>query len=118
MKFALINCSICLRILFINGAKIQRISNEPMKITEISFSHLTSVSGLRKLGFVGFRSIESLRKRVHLIPFEQGVYLLVRKVNLPPKFLSIGTGGHFKNKDPNVPIRRLKNEWVSDATIV
>ena len=89
-----------------------------MNITEISFSHLKSVSGLRKLGFAGFVSIESLRDRVHRIPFEQGVYLLLRNVDLPPKFLSIGTGGHYKNKDPNVPITRLKNEWVSDATIV
>ena len=89
-----------------------------MEISEICFSYFKSVSGLRSLGFAGFVSIESLRDRVHLIPSEQGVYLLLRNLDLPPKFLSIGTGGHYKNKDPNVPITRLKNEWVFDATIV
>ena len=35
-----------------------------------------------------------------------------------PGFLAIGTGGHFKGKDPNVPIARLAREWVDGALVV
>ena len=35
-----------------------------------------------------------------------------------PQFLEVGTGGYFKNKDPNVPISRLVSHWVEGALIV
>ncbi len=92
--------------------------NEPIKFTDIYLSDLNSISELQAFGFEGFVTIESLRNRVNLIPCEQGVYLLLRNRDLPPKFLSTGTGGYYQNKDPNVCMTRLKNEWVSDAIIV
>ncbi len=63
-------------------------------------------------------SVETLRAKMHCIPSERGVYLLLRNSDSPPKFHSVGTGGHFKNKDPNVSIKKLEREWVLDATIV
>ena len=88
------------------------------KILKISSNHLKSVSGLRELGFEGFVSVETLRAKMHCIPSERGVYLLLRNSDSLPKFHSVGTGGHFKNEDPNVSIRKLEREWVPDATIV
>jgi hypothetical protein len=30
----------------------------------------------------------------------------------------VGTGGHFKGKDPNVPLYELKDNWVDNAIVV
>ena len=91
---------------------------DSMENSKVNSNHLKSVSGLKELGFAGFVSAKTLRTKAHLIPSEPGVYLLLRDSDSPPKFLSVGTGGYFKNKDPNVSVTRLKNEWVPDATIV
>jgi len=34
------------------------------------------------------------------------------------EFLTVGTGGHFKGKNPNVPISVLKANWVEDTLVV
>ena len=89
-----------------------------MENSKINSNHLKSVSGLQKLDFAGFVSVKTLRTKAHLIPSEPGVYLILRDSDSPPKFLSVGTGGNFKNRDPNVSVTRLKNEWVPDSIIV
>ena len=47
-----------------------------------------------------------------------GVYMVVRDTTGAPSFREIGTGGHFKGKNPNVPIRELENEWVDGETVI
>ena len=89
-----------------------------MEISYINSNRLKSASGLQELGFAGFIRVRTLRTKAHLIPSEPGVYLLLRDSDSPPGFLTVGTGGSFKNEDPNVSVARLKNEWVPDATIV
>ena len=80
---------------------------------------LTSMDGLHEEGFEGFMTVADLRLQGRAtIPESPGVYLFLRDGPSPPDFLEIGTGGHFKNKDPNVPIARLQDEWVTDARIV
>ena len=52
------------------------------------------------------------------VPAEPGVYLVLRSCASSPEFLEAGTGGHFKNRDPNVPVTKLAKEWVEGALIV
>jgi hypothetical protein len=51
------------------------------------------------------------------IPKIKGVYLVLN----PSKkgdFLTTGTGGHFKGKNPNVSVSELKANWVDDTIVV
>lgn len=80
---------------------------------------LTSVAGLRSQGFDGFVTVADLRLQSRNdIPALPGVYLVLRDCASYPEFLDVGTGGHFKNKDPNVPVSRLKDEWVDGAVAI
>ena len=80
---------------------------------------LSSIDGLRNAGFDGFETVEQLRAGSRAaIPGIPGVYLFVRDDPSAPEFLATGTGGHFKGKDPNVPVARLRDEWVDDARVV
>lgn len=63
--------------------------------------------------------IEKLSKsRCTHITSEPGIYIVKRDSNLPPKFLKEGTGGFFKNQNPNVSIETLENKWISNAEIL
>ena len=85
----------------------------------IDSDSLTSVASLRSQGFDGFVRVSDLRSvNRNNIPAVPGVYLVLRDCVSYPEFLEVGTGGHFKDKDPNVPIARLRNEWVERAVIV
>ena len=80
---------------------------------------LTSVPGLRHLGFRGFRTVANLRDEDPAgVPGDPGVYLVIRTSTAPPHFLTVGTGGWFKGKDPNVSCSDLKENWVPDALIL
>ena len=77
------------------------------------------MAGLHAEGFQGFVTVADLRLQGRdTIPASPGIYLILRDGPSPPDFLEIGTGGHFKDKDPNVSIARLQHEWVTDARIV
>lgn len=43
-----------------------------------------------------------------MVPQKPGVYFVLRLCETEPKFLEIGTGGFFKQKNPNVSIENLK----------
>ena len=80
---------------------------------------LKSVPALRRLGFEGFLTVKELRHaQPSPVPAEPGVYLLLRILAAAPEFLVEGTGGRFKNKDPNESLDRLQEEWVEGALIV
>ena len=80
---------------------------------------LETISGLQALGFQGFRTITELRSgTLDTVPQGPGVYLVMRTAATPRDFLAIGIGGHFKRRDPNVPITRLASEWVDGALVV
>jgi len=72
---------------------------------------------IKKAGFKGFKTMKELFEDSTSIPKIKGVYLVL---NLSPKinFLTVGTGGHFKGKNPNVPIETLKSNWVQDTLLV
>lgn len=73
---------------------------------------------LREKGFQGFISIKELIKNSSCIPEERGVYIVIRENTENPNFLTTGTGGFFKSKDPNVSIEELKKNWVNSSAIM
>lgn len=76
------------------------------------------VEALSAAGFQGFVPIASLMRDTSPIPAVRGVYMLVRPTSGPPLFLDVGSGGHFKDKDPNVGIDVLHTNWVDGAAIM
>ena len=38
--------------------------------------------------------------------------------NKPGEFLAVGSGGHFKGKDPNISLADLKSNWVDNTKVV
>jgi hypothetical protein len=52
------------------------------------------------------------------VPSGAGVYVVYRESLEPPVFLGVSCGGHFKGKDPTVPIASLQAAWVSTAHVL
>lgn len=68
--------------------------------------------------FSGFLTIQELMNNNDLIPSTKGVYMVLRNTTEAPCFLKIGTGGFFKEKDPNVSIEELQKNWIEDSPIM
>jgi hypothetical protein len=82
---------------------------------KIDFSNLESI---KKAGFIGFKRIQDLSHDPSVIPSCMGIYLVIYDGPVPPEFLKIGTGGHFKGKNPNVPVEVLKSNWVDSSNVI
>ena len=80
--------------------------------------NFNNLSEIKKAGFIGFKKMSELFKDSSMLSEEKGVYFVLYLSNKPPRFMSIGTGGHFKGKNPNVSIAKLKSNWVDDAIVV
>ena len=52
------------------------------------------------------------------VPTGPGVYVIVRPTDDPPTFLDVSPAGHFKGKDPTVPVAELEQLWVSGTRVV
>jgi len=48
---------------------------------------------------------------------ESGIYLLLLD-DTPHDFLEMSTGGHFKGKDPTVPVSLLSSAWVDGTAVL
>lgn len=72
---------------------------------------------LEKEGFMGFVRIGELKINLRMIPKEMGVYLILTESDIH-EFLVESMGGHFKNKNPTVPISELESNWVEDTPIL
>jgi len=58
-----------------------------------------------------------LRKtELESVPERIGVYMVIRESDEPPTFLEKSLAGHFKGRDPTVPIEKLREQWV-DRTV-
>ena len=64
------------------------------------------------------RSLFSKIPGVNDVLNEPGVYLVLRRDAGPPEFLSEGTGGRSKGKDPNVEVGCLRTKWVEGAIVL
>lgn len=56
-------------------------------------------------------------RAVKIIPEIKGLYI-VFSTSLRKDFLTKGTGGFFKDKNPNVPIKVLSDNWVDNTNIL
>ena len=72
---------------------------------------------IRKAGLTGFKTMRELFADNSAIPKMKGVYLVINPTR-KEEFLSTGTGGYFKGKDPNVSLDKLKSNWVDDTLVV
>lgn len=88
---------------------------DDIHICDIDFK---TIDNLRRNGFLGFRSVMTLWQDPSLIPDIRGVYMVVRTGGSMPKFLTTGSGGHHKGKDPNVSIEKLRTKWVEDTCVL
>lgn len=69
--------------------------------------------------FEGFKTIQELMdSNCTEVPSKKGVYMILRKSKEQPGFLEKGSGGFFKEKDPNVSIKELKNNWIDNEPIL
>lgn len=73
---------------------------------------------LKDFGFTGFKSVEQLWNDNSCIPNERGVYLIINSNSSATKFLSKGVGGYFKQKDPNISLSELKENWVENCQVL
>lgn len=80
--------------------------------------NFNNIDEIKKAGFSGFKKISELLINSSLIPKIKGVYLILDINNRTPVFLEMGTGGHFKGKNPNVIISKLEENWVADTVVV
>ncbi len=72
---------------------------------------------IKKAGFTGFKKMCELFINSSTIPKTKGVYLILN-TDMKSDFLIVGTGGHFKGKNPNVSIAELKSNWVENTIVV
>lgn len=77
-----------------------------------------SIDNLRCNGFSGFVSVAALRPDLTQIPDIRGVYMVVREIGNRPQFRATGSGGHYKGTDPNVPIEKLRMNWVEETCVL
>jgi hypothetical protein len=76
------------------------------------------IDDIKKGGFEGFHPIKKLGMNFQLIPNIRGVYLILNLDSQEPSYSAIGTGGHFKEKNPNVPIAILQSNWLYKTIVV
>ncbi|ORB83935.1 hypothetical protein B1987_09155 [Mycobacterium kansasii] len=67
-------------------------------------------------GFAGWVPFAALPNAE--VPAGPGVYVVVRATDNPPTFLEVSPAGHFKGKDPTVPVAELAALWVPGTRIV
>ena len=54
----------------------------------------------------------------NLVPNERGIYLILNPDCSKKQFLSLGSGGYFKGKNPNVSETQLELNWINDCHIL
>ena len=76
------------------------------------------IEEIKKAGFTGFKKMSDLFFDSSMLPDSNGVYLVLNADNKPGNFLTVGSGGHFKGKNPNVSLTELKAKWVDNTKVV
>ena len=72
----------------------------------------------RNLGFEGFKLVRELMQDITIVPKKKGIYLVLCPDEKSPVFVEKGTGGFFKEKDPNVSIQELEENWIEGESIL
>lgn len=76
------------------------------------------IDEIKEAGFTGFKKMSELFLDSSMLPNNNGVYLVLNIENKPGEFLTVGSGGHFKGKDPNISLAVLKSNWVDNTKVV
>ncbi len=76
------------------------------------------IDDIKKAGFTGFKKMSDLFIDGSGLPKIKGVYMILYTDKRQSEFLKIGTGGHFKGKNPNIPASDLQSNWVTDTIVV
>jgi hypothetical protein len=72
--------------------------------------------GLAARGFVGFVRFQGIDyDQIH---DEPGVYVVLREKTTRPAFLDDNPAGHFKGRNPTVPVAQLEARWPDGAQCV
>jgi len=77
--------------------------------------NFNNLDELKQNGFKGFKTIKDLLLDSTVLPMTRGVYLVLNTNNKNVEFLSTGSGGFFKGKNPNVSISELEANWVDNT---
>lgn len=77
-----------------------------------------NIDEIKKAGFVGFKKMDELFLNNSSIPKIKGVYMILNSNYKKAEYLQIGTGGHFKGKNPNISVEELKSNWVDNSLVV
>lgn len=77
-----------------------------------------NIDDIKKNGFKGFKKMSELFKDNSSVPKTRGVYLVLNPNYKKAEYLQIGTGGHFKGRNPNVSFDILKSNWVDNSLVV
>jgi hypothetical protein len=77
-----------------------------------------NIEAIKESGFFGFVKLEDLFDNKSIIPDIKGVYMILYCDSNSPEFLITGTGGHFKGKNPNVSLEKLKHNWIEQTKVI
>ncbi len=77
-----------------------------------------NIEALFEFGFFGGISVAELQLSCTSLPEVQGIYLVVRALELPVIFLETSSGGRFRRRNPTVPISELKRNWLSRPKVL
>lgn len=77
-----------------------------------------NIEELKKNGFRGFKTVKELWSDRSNIPKEKGVYLVLNPDPNGEIFLNPGSGGFFKDRNPNVSNEELHRNHVPNSLVV
>lgn len=80
--------------------------------------NFNEIEEIKKAGFIRFKKMSELFIDSSMLPDTKGVYLVLNVDNKPGEFLTVGSGGHFKGRDPNISLAELKSNWVDNTKVV
>jgi len=81
-------------------------------------SEHADIAALKSDGFAGFYTVASLMQNGCAdLPEKPGVYVALNPTN-EKSFLLESVGGHFKGKNPTVPLVELEENWVDDSAVL
>ncbi|GAA4465491.1 hypothetical protein GCM10023093_17780 [Nemorincola caseinilytica] len=78
----------------------------------------SSIDDIKAYGFIGFKTVADLILDSSCLPNQMGVYFVLHMGKKPPMYLPVGSGGHFKGKDPNVSTDVLRANWIANTHVV
>lgn len=97
--------------------EIQAPGDRPRSWNDPDLS-LKTRDDLAEMGFTGFVTVHDLRtSELREVPQVPGVYVVLRESDDAPSFRTVNVGGHFKGKDPTVPIDKLRAKWVPATNV-